>query len=143
MGKINWTRVLLGGVLAGLIINLFEFLANSVFLAPDWEAMMKALGRTNFPSSSAAVIFLIWGFLSGIAAIWLYAAIRPRFGPGVKTAVLTGFAFWLLTIVLRTIDDAGVGYPFLYPPRLLTILMVVCLVQFVAASVAGAWVYKE
>jgi hypothetical protein len=143
MGKINWTRVLLGGVLAGLIINLFEFLANGVFLAPDWEAMMKALGRTNFPSSSAAVIFLIWGFLSGIAAIWLYAAIRPRFGPGLKTAVLTGFAFWLLTIVLRTIDDAGVGYPFLYPPRLLTILMVVCLVQFVAGSVAGAWVYKE
>jgi len=143
MGKINWARVLLGGVLAGLIINLFEFVANGVILARDWEAMMKALGRTNFPSSNAAIIFLIWGFLSGIAAIWLYAAVRPRFGPGVKTAVLTGFAFWLLTIVLRTIDDAGVGYPFLYPPRLLTILTAVCLVQFVAASVAGAWIYKE
>jgi len=143
MGKINWARVLLGGFLAGLIINLFEFVANGVFLARDWEAMMKALGRTNFPSSNAAVIFLIWGFLSGIAAIWLYAAVRPRFGPGAKTAVLTGVAFWLLTTVLRTIDDAGVGYPFLYPPRLLTILMAVCLVQFVAASVAGAWVYNE
>jgi hypothetical protein len=143
MGKINWARILLGGVLAGLIINLFEFVANGVILARDWEAMMKALGRTNFPSSNAAIIFLIWGFLSGIAAIWLYAAVRPRFGPGVKTAVLTGFAFWLLTIVLRTIDDAGVGYPFLYPPRLLTILTAVCLVQSVAASVAGAWIYKE
>src|SRR5215475_3820964 len=71
MGKINWARVLLGGFLAGLIINLFEFVANGVFLARYWEAMMKALGRTNFPSSNAAVIFLIWGFLSGIAAIWL------------------------------------------------------------------------
>ena len=143
MGKINWVRVLLGGVLAGLIINLFEFVANGVLLARDWEAMMKALGRTNFPNPNAVVIFLIWGFLSGIAVIWLYAAVRPRFGPGVKTAVLTGFAFWFLTIVLRTIDDAGVGYPFLYPSRLLTLLMVVCLVQFVAASVAGASIYKE
>jgi len=65
---------------------------------------------------------------------------RPRFGPGVKTAVLTGCAFWVLTTVLRTIDDAGVG---LYPPRLLVILVLVCLLQSVVASVAGARVYKE
>lgn len=143
MGKINWARVVLGGVVAGVIINVFEFVANGVFLAADWEAMMKALGRTNFPSPSAGVILLIWGFLSGIGVIWLYAAVRPRFGPGVKTALLTGFAFWLLTTVLRTIDDAGVGYPFLYPPRLLTILVLMCLVQFIAASIAGAWIYRE
>src|SRR5215470_11962590 len=97
MDKINWTRVLLGGVLAGVVINVFEFVANGVFLTADWEAMMRAVGQTNFPSSSATVIFLIWGFLCGIGVIWLYAAVRPRFGPGVKTAVLTGFAFWLLT----------------------------------------------
>ena len=143
MGRINWVRVLLGGVVAGVVINIFEFVTNGVFLAADWEALMKALGRTNFPSSSAAFIFLIWGFLSGIGTIWLYAAVRPRFGPGVKTAVLTGFAFWLLTTVLRTIDDAGVGYPFLYPTRLLTILVFVCLMQYIAASLAGAWIYKE
>lgn len=143
MGKINWARVLLGGILAGVIINVFEFVTNGVFLAPDWEALMKTLERNNFPSSSATFIFLIWGFLSGIGVIWLYAAVRPRFGPGVKTAVFTGFAFWLLTTVLRSIDDAGVGYPFLYPPRLLTILVFVCLVQSIAASVAGAWIYKE
>ena len=60
-----------------------------------------------------------------------------------KTAVLTGFAFWVLTTVLRTVDDAGVGHPFLYSSHLLVILMVVCLVQSVVASVVGAWVYKE
>jgi len=140
MSKINWARVFLGGLLAALIINVFEFVTNGVFLAAEWKAMMNALGRTEPPSGSGAVIFLIWGFLSGIAAIWLYAAARPRFGPGVKTAVLTGCAFWVLTTVLRTIDDAGVG---LYPPRLLVILVLVCLLQSVVASVAGARVYKE
>jgi hypothetical protein len=143
VGKINWARVFLGGLVAGAIINLFEFVTNGVFLAAEWDAMMKSLGRTTFPTPSGAVIFLIWGFLSGVGAIWLYAAIRPRFGPGVKTAVLTGFAFWALTTVLRTVDDAGVGHPLLYPLHLLIILMAVCLVQSVAASVAGAWVYKE
>ncbi len=140
MGKINWARVFLGGLLAGVIINVFEFVTNSVFLAAEWEVMMKALGRTTLPSASGAVIFLIWGFLSGIGAIWLYAAARPRFGPGVKTAALTGFAFWVLTTVLCAIDEAGVG---LYRPRLLIILVLVCLVQSVLASIAGAWVYKE
>ncbi len=143
VGKINWSRLFLGGLLAGVIINLFEFVTNGIFLAAEWEAMMKPLGRTTFPTASGVVIFLIWGFLSGIGAIWLYAAIRPRFGTGVKTAALTGFAFWALTTVLRTVDDAGVGHPFLYPSHLLIILVVVCLVQSVAASVAGAWVYKE
>jgi hypothetical protein len=143
MGRINWARVFLGGFLAGVIINLFEFVTNGVFLASEWDTMMKALGRTNFPKPGGLVLFQLWGFLSGIGVIWLYAAVRPRFGPGVKTAILTGFAFWILTTVLRTIDDAGVGPPFLYPPRLLLILGVVCLVQSLAASVVGAWVYKE
>jgi hypothetical protein len=143
MAKINWARVFLGGVLAGVIINIFEFVTNGVFLAGQWHAMMKALGRTTFPNASGAVIFLIWGFLSGIGVIWMYAAVRPRFGPGMKTAVLSGFAFWILTTALRTIDDAGVGYPFLYSTPLLVILVPVCLLQYVAASVAGAWVYRE
>jgi hypothetical protein len=131
--------VLLGGLLAGTIINVFEFVTNGVFLAAEWRAMMQALGRTTPPGASGAV-FLIWGYLSGIGAIWLYAAARPRFGSGTKTAVLTGFAFWVLTTVLCTIDEAGVG---LYPLRLLVILFFVCLVQCVAAWVAGAWLYKE
>jgi hypothetical protein len=140
MGKINWARVLLGGLLAGVVINIFEFVTNGVFLASEWKATMKAVGRTTPLTASAGAIFLTWGFLSGIGAIWLYAAARPRFGPGVKTAALTGFAFWVLSSALCALDEAGVG---LYRPRLLIILVTVCLVQSVVASVAGAWLYKE
>lgn len=140
MGKINWVRVFLGGLLAGVIINVIEFVTNGVWLAAQWEAMMRSLGRTTVPSASGAIIFVVWGFLSGIGAIWLYAAARPRFGPGVKTAALTGFAFWGLTTVLCALDETGVG---LYPARLQITLLVVCLVQSIVASIAGAWLYKE
>lgn len=98
MGKINWARVLLGGLLAGVTINAVEFFLNGVVLARDWEAVMKAFGRTMAPS--ALVVFFIGGFLAGISAIWLYAAARPRFGPGAKTATLTGFAFWIFSYAL-------------------------------------------
>lgn len=140
MGKINWPRVLLGGVLAGVVINAFEFVTNVLFLAGEWEATMKAAGQTMVNSAGSIAIFLIWGFLSGIAAVWLYAAARPRFGPGPKTAALTGFAYWFLSAALCALDEAGVG---LYRLRLLTILGLITLVQYVVASLAGAWVYKE
>ena len=39
MSKISWARVFLGGLLAGVIINIFEFVTNGVFLAAEWEAM--------------------------------------------------------------------------------------------------------
>jgi hypothetical protein len=85
INKINWTRVLLGGLLAGLIINVFEFVTNGVVLASQWETAMKALGLSM--SGSALIAFTILGFLSGITAVLLYATTRPRLGPGAKTAV--------------------------------------------------------
>ena len=45
MGRINWGRVFVGGLVAGLIINVFEYVTNGVVLAANWDAPMKALGR--------------------------------------------------------------------------------------------------
>lgn len=138
MGKINWGRVLLGGLLAGVIINAGEFFMNGVVLGRDWDAAMKALGRTMPPS--ALVVFAIWGFLAGISAIWLYAAARPRFGPGAKTAALTGYAFWIFGYALPTLANWPLG---LFPQRLQVIGVLGGLVEAILASVAGAWLYKE
>jgi hypothetical protein len=139
MSKINWTRMFLGGLLAGVIINLFEFVTNGVVLRREWAEAMKALGRSAM-APTAVVVFVIWGFLVGISAIWLYAAARPRFGPGVKTAALTGFAFWVFGYALPTLGNWALG---LFPKRLLVIGVLVGLVEVILASVAGAWLYKE
>ena len=48
MGTINWTRVILGGLVAGVVINVFESVLNGVVLAKDWEA---AMARPSAPSS--------------------------------------------------------------------------------------------
>lgn len=99
---------------------------------------MKALGRTM--PASALVIFIIWGFLAGISAIWLYAAARPRFGPGVKTAVRTGFAFWVFSYALPAFGQFAFG---LFPQRLLLIGTLGGLVEIILASLAGASLYME
>src|SRR5258708_40174426 len=89
MGKINWARVLLGGLLAGLIINIFEYVTNGVVLAAAWDAAMKALGRHL--SMSAVAVFIVGGVIGGIAGILRYAVARPRFGSGPKTGSVQGF----------------------------------------------------
>ena len=138
MGKINWARVLLGGLLAGLVVNVFEYVTNGVVLAADWASASSALGHPM--PASAVPIFIVWGFLVGIAAIWLYAVARPRFGPGAKTAVLTGFAFWVIGYVFPNVVTAALQ---IYPSRLLVITTLVGLVEITLGSLAGAWVYQE
>ena len=63
MGRINWGRVFVGGLVAGLIINLFEYVTNGVVLAANWGAPMKALGR-HLPAS-AIPVFIVGGFIAG------------------------------------------------------------------------------
>jgi hypothetical protein len=138
MGKINWGRVFVGGIVAGIIINIFESVLNGVILSRDWEAAMKALGRTMAPSAIA--VFVVWGFLAGISAIWLYAAARPRFGAGAKTAALTGFAFWIFSYALPAMVQWALH---LFPHRLIAIGTLVGLVEALVGSVAGAALYKE
>jgi len=140
MGKINAGRVLLGGLLAGIIINLSEWFWNGVVFMKDIQDAMAAINRPMSNSAGMMSIFILWGFLVGILAVWVYAAVRPRFGAGVKTAVRTGLMLWLLVYVQMTISMAPMN---LLPARLMLIGLPVSLVEIVVATVLGAWLYKE
>src|SRR5213592_1582132 len=81
VGKINWGRVILGGLLAGLVLNVVDFVYYGMVMKQDMAAAMQALGKPPIPDSMIWV-FVVWDFVMGIGLVWLYAAIRPRFGPG-------------------------------------------------------------
>ncbi|HEY4661468.1 MAG TPA: hypothetical protein VIG91_08195 [Terriglobales bacterium] len=140
MAHTNRGRVLLGGLLAGLLINISEYVTNGVVLAADWGRVMQALGKPAVPSGSAIAIYNVWGFLVGIAAVWIYAAIRPRYGAGVGTAARAGIAAWGLAVFLANLANYPSG---LFPMRLLVITAIVALVEIPVATMAGAWLYKE
>jgi hypothetical protein len=75
--KINWRRVILGGLLAGAILDTLEGAATHVLVGNRFAEEMKALGKSMQPTPGALTFFLSLGFLLGLATIWLYAAIRP------------------------------------------------------------------
>jgi hypothetical protein len=138
MGKINFARVFLGSLLAGLILNIFEYVLNGVVFASQWDAFMKALGRQMRPG--AIPFFIVSAFVSGIGLVWLYAVARPRLGAGPKTAALTGVAFWFFAYA---IPDANSVAANVVPGHLTLAICLILLVGVVIASVCGAWVYKE
>jgi hypothetical protein len=140
MGKINVGRVILGGIIAGIIIDGLDYLVDGIWLAPKWAVGNKALGLGNF-STNQMIWFNVLGIITGIALIWLYAAIRPRFGAGVKTAIVAGIAVWFITALLPNAGYMWVGG--LYSHRLAELTTLGGLVYTLIAAVAGATLYKE
>jgi hypothetical protein len=141
VGKINWTRVLIGGLIAGVVGNVLMFAGGGLFIRPSLSSALLALGRPLQETVSAIVLMVVLIFLSMILVIWLYAAIRPRYGAGPRTALVAGVAAGLLFAVF---PDIGWGLTLrLIPARVWATDAVVSLVVFVIATLLGAWAYKE
>jgi hypothetical protein len=140
MKSINMGRVFLGGLLAGVIINISEFILHAVVLKKDFEEAMKAMNRPAEMSGGQMTVWIIFGFAVGIAAVWLYAAIRPRYGPGAGTAARAGVAIWFFADLLAAVAQANLG---LFQSNLLVVPAIWTLVEQIVATVAGAWLYRE
>lgn len=139
MSKINLGRVVMGGLLAGLIINIFEYVLNGVVLHDQWETVVSthslpAMGMNEI------IWFNVLGFALGIAAVWTYAAIRPRFGAGVKTAVFAALLTWVTAYLFCNAMPTITG---LFTLQLMLTLVGVGLIEIIVATIAGAWLYKE
>jgi hypothetical protein len=140
MGKINLGRVLIGGIVAGIVADVLGYLVDGVLLAPRWAEGTKALGHANF-SANQWIWFNLLGLVSGIVLIWIYAAIRPRFGAGVKTAVLAGVAVWVVGSLLPNLSFMWFAGLFSHHLTMMTTLG--GLVEIVVGAIAGAALYQE
>ena len=138
MGRINGKRIVLGGIVAAVIVNVGEGLLG-LLLKRDYEAAIRALGIRMEPNL-ATLLPIAWSFVVGILAIWLYAAIRPRYGPGLRTAVRAGLALWAFSTVTFSIAMASLR---IFPARLMAIATAWSLPEVVVAVVAGAAIYRE
>jgi len=140
MGKINVGRLILGGIVAGIAIDLLDYLVDGVWLAQRWADGMALLGRPGF-SQMQIIWFNVLGLLTGLAAVWLYAAIRPRFGAGAKTAIIAGLAVWFIGVFL---PNVGLMYvPHLFSKHLTLYTTLGGIVEVVFGTLAGASVYRE
>jgi len=134
MGKINWGRVVVGGLLAGVVLNIVDFVFFGVMMKQNIAAAMQALGKQPGAMDSLVPLFVVLDFVYGIGLLWVYAAIRPRFGAGAKTAVIAGVAVWFFIALLHNPGEAPMG---LYPQRMYVTGTIVALVQYALAGQSG------
>lgn len=140
MAQINLRRVFLGGLLAGIVANLFDFVINSYVLEADLAKMAARLNLSPADAwPSALWIFIGGDLIWGLLLVFTYAAIRPRFGPGPKTAMISGVLLWAAIAVLTAqISAAGI--------RTLPSYLnagALYLLSAVVSSLVGAAFYKE
>jgi hypothetical protein len=140
MGKINTGRVFLAGIVAGIVSDALGSLVDGVLLAPRWADDMAGLGRPAF-TPGQIVQFNALGLIAGIFLVWLYAAIRPRYGAGPVTALKAGFAFWVIGYLIPNLGFMWVPHLFTY--HLTAYTTAGNLVETIAAALAGAALYKE
>jgi hypothetical protein len=140
MGKINFGWAVLGGLLAGVILNIGEYLLNDILLGKQNSDALAKLNRSMPAGAEDIAFYIILFFALGVFTVWIYAAIRPRFGAGPMTAICAGLIVWFLA----SLFVAAYMYPMrLFPPKLLLYGTVWEFFEFPIAALVGAWIYRE
>ncbi|MFL5501027.1 MAG: hypothetical protein ACJ79Q_07320 [Gemmatimonadaceae bacterium] len=139
---VNTKKVLVGGLVAGVIINIIDFVSNAYILGArmkaETDAFKPGLSDTMM-QGNAMISYIIMDLVLGFALIWTYAAFRPRYGAGARTATYAAVLFWLLALIFTAgyrqmgIMSSGLWWTFAF----------VGLVNFLIAAWAGAALYSE
>ena len=139
---INTSKVVIGGLAAGVVANIVGYIGFGLLLAERFEADAVAVApelRGRGMAGGAIAINVVATFVIGILLVWLYAAMRPRFGPGMKTAMCAALVVWICGFVFH-LDWLFIG---LMTSGLYTMASVVALVQVCASAAVGGMLYKE
>ena len=142
MASINIGKVIVGGLAAGVVMNVIDYATNMYILGDLLKADMDRLNPAiwaNMNDMSRMPFFIAADFVFGIMLVWLYAAIRPRFGAGAGTAMKAGAFMWLFgTVFSGYLTEAG-----MFSKHFLLYSACIGLVNFLLAAWVGGMLYKE
>jgi hypothetical protein len=142
MNKIRFNRLLLAGFVSFLVWVIAEILVEQVIGRVVFGDLINRqwLQVTNILNWSVAnhLLNTFIGLMNCMVLIWLYGSLRPMFGVGTKTALITS-AFGIIFGVSMNINAINLG---LIPPQLSLLEMVYELIEFPIAMIAGAAVYE-
>jgi hypothetical protein len=137
MGKINVGKVIVGGLVAGAVMNVLDYVINEMLLKDLMTATMTA--RNIDPATMSIPTMVVLDFAMGLLLVFTYAAIRTRFGPGPKTALVAGV---LLSLITSTLAAYFVGMGFFtwheWVPNAALSTVNMCL-----SALVGCALYKE
>jgi len=142
MKKINVARVLLGGILAGVLMFMADGFIHSKLLHEHWMAAMKAAGRSVEAEEhgSDMLYFAAFELLRGLAVAGLYSVFRTHCGPGPKTAVCAALFLWAVMFPIFFLQEIPLGF---YSTTLVGLWSLYEVVPSVIAGLVAGALYKD
>jgi hypothetical protein len=138
MNGINLSRVLLGGLAAGVLLNCVDAFVGLVLIPDEMAAMVTRLNLEPEHANNP-LPWVVVDLLLGITTAFAYAAMRPRFGAGPKTGVIAGLTLWFaISLIIFGFHAMGIFGPTLY----ITNFFAQAISSALAGMLAG-WLYKE
>ncbi len=138
---INTSKVVVGGIVAGIVANIIDFVSQTYIMGDMITAAMTKLNPALAvkPTGGQIAGFVLLDFVWMFATVWMYAAIRPRFGAGPKTATYAAIVSWIVGTVVAS-------YFFLsgfFGTDVFIASGIESLVNALVATNVGAWLYSE
>ena len=133
--------MLTGGLLAGVVIIVLNVVAQLVLserVQREMNAWMPNAAEHMQAGGAAAAAGIVMKLVIGVILVWLYAAARPRLGPGPKSASFIALTVWLLAAIFFS-DFLLTG---MISWATYVQLEALQLLAFLAAAWVGARVYR-
>jgi hypothetical protein len=137
----NRLRLILAGLLAGLILNIGEALLHGFIYADATTRAMHDLGHEISGSATDTALLIGITFAQGLLCMWLYHALQPHWRAGPATAIRVGLIAWVLSGVYSGVYLAA-GFAGLFPASITWGPVIYEFLLYPIAIVAGSLVYK-
>jgi len=130
MSGFSSIRIIVAGLLTGLVWTLLSATLVSIF-ASD---LYSAAPRLTNPGRGLMVFSLLINLAMGIWAMWLFAALRPRYRSRTRTVLATSIAWW----VIYCLAKANWGPYGMVSTKVLVLVLALALPALLVAVVVGA-----
>jgi hypothetical protein len=142
MNRINVKRMLLAGLAMLVMWVAVEVLvegvaADLIFGQSSSDMWLQVIDESEWSGTNTAVN-AVRSVLNCTILIWLYASLRPMYGVGTKTVLITS-AFALVWIYSMFVSIANMG---LIPSQLALLEAVFETIEFPIAMYVGASIYE-
>ena len=139
MQPIRWSRVILGGLAATVVVFVVDGIAAQAYFG-KLARILAAHDLTLVEGPGAVALSACLYGIAGFGVAWLYAAILPRLGAGIRTALVAGGAVWLLCFVPPVAAWASIG---VFQGWMIPYALAIGAVDMVLAGVLAAWIYRD
>ena len=135
----NYAKIAVGGIVAGIICFVGDGIVHGVLLQSKW---MEIANTLHLPQggSGGYEYFSVYDLAKGVASVLLYAMIRPRFGPGPRTALIAGLLTWALVLPIPLCGLIPIHF---FGRKFALLWSIYGIFPVVIGAVAGSWLYRE